>query len=193
MQQLTSDLDTALAFVIGRVEEEATRSGVPIDDEQHYLLRNLPATPVFSEWVDAEYPMLIPRDIAYEKLCTLAKGARVYDLRMRPEALHEWEFAAAVFKLNRHPMAWLLQWAGLKETREWWDRWLLVIVAVTLVFSVLAVALWAGIRGESWTWIQWGVFGCGCSSVVVSLYFIGRKFWRWQARQNVERCRRDLP
>jgi hypothetical protein len=36
------DLDHALAFVGERIEEEATRSGEPLTNEQRFLLKNLP-------------------------------------------------------------------------------------------------------------------------------------------------------
>ena len=37
-----ADLDTSLAFVIGRIEEEAMRSGQLLSDEQRFLLNHLP-------------------------------------------------------------------------------------------------------------------------------------------------------
>jgi len=36
------DLGCALAFVIGRIEQEATRSGETLSEEQRFLLHNLP-------------------------------------------------------------------------------------------------------------------------------------------------------
>ena len=38
----TADLDTALGFVIARIEEEAARSGEPLGDEQRFSLNHLP-------------------------------------------------------------------------------------------------------------------------------------------------------
>jgi hypothetical protein len=105
MQPLASDIDTALAFVFKQVEEEAMRSGVPLDEDARYLLTHLPTTAVFSAWVDAEMPMPVPRDLPYERLCKLTKAARAYDLQTRPGAAREWEFTAAVLNLYRHPMS----------------------------------------------------------------------------------------
>jgi hypothetical protein len=41
----TADLDAALRFVIGRIEEEANQSGKPLSDEERLLLNNLPKDP----------------------------------------------------------------------------------------------------------------------------------------------------
>jgi hypothetical protein len=74
----TADLDTALGFVIGRIEEEATRSGEPLSDEQRFLLNHLPT---YSAWTqpyggDPEIPAQpIPRDTTYELVCAAAKAA----------------------------------------------------------------------------------------------------------------------
>jgi hypothetical protein len=115
MQPLASDLDTALAFVIKQVEEEAMRSGVLLDEDERCLLTHLPTTAVSPDWVDAELPMPVPRDLPYERLCKLTKAARVHDLQTRPGAESEWEFATGVLKLYRHPMSWPLKWAGARE------------------------------------------------------------------------------
>jgi hypothetical protein len=186
-------LDTALTFVTKRVEEEATRSGASLDAGERYLLTHLPATSALPEWVDGESPTLVPRDFPYEKLCALTRAARVYDLRTRPGAAQEWEFAAAVFKLNRHPMSWLLQWAGLREPRPWWDSWLLISAALLVIGVMMSVMLFVETRSPSWTWIHWTAFSCVCAVAVVCLYLASRSFWDWQARRAVERCRRDLP
>jgi hypothetical protein len=189
MHNLSKDLDTALAFVIAQVEEEATRSGAPLDDEERYMLTHLPSTSVFPEWVDPESPTLIPRDLAYEKLCSLARAARVRDLGTRPGAEGEWDFAAAMFKLNRHPMSWLLQLAGLRERRPWWDRWLLVAAALLIILCGGAAMLFAQTHEESWTWVEWAIFGGACAAALASLYVASRRFGDWQLRKNVERFR----
>jgi hypothetical protein len=193
MENPASDLDTALAFVVRQVAEEAARSGAPLDDEERHLLTHLPTTSVFPEFVDGETPFFVPRDIQYEKLCALTKTARVRDLRTRPGAAREWEFAATVFKLNRHPMSWLLQWAGLKERRPWWDGWLLIGTALLVIACMMIVMLFPETRSASWTWIHWAAFSCGCVVILVCLYFVSRKFRDWQVKQTIERYRRDSP
>ncbi len=124
-----ASLDNALAFVMERIEEEATRSGEPLTDEQRFFLNNLPrySTLPLTNVPDPECPpMLVPRDVAYEWLIALARDARHNDVRVNPASDLEWMCAVAVSKLNRHPMSWLLRWAGMKERKPWWDRPLLV-------------------------------------------------------------------
>ena len=158
----TADLETALRFVIKRIEEEAKRSGEPLSDEQRFLLNHLPT---YSAWTqpyggDPEIPAQpIPRDATYERVCAVAKAAHRHDLQLNPGSVLDWEFAAAVSRLNRHPVSWLLQWAGVKESRPWWDRWLLVAAALLFIFSVGAVMLLAG--SEPWTGYQWIAVGAG--------------------------------
>jgi hypothetical protein len=71
-----ANLEHALAFVIRRIEEEATRSGRPLTDEQRVLLNDLPrdsALPM-TNVNDPEYPpIMVPRDVAYERLIALAR------------------------------------------------------------------------------------------------------------------------
>jgi hypothetical protein len=67
----TADLDAALAFVIGRIEEEATRSDEPLSDRQRFLLNHPPTVSALppADGADPESPMLLlPRDIEYEAL-----------------------------------------------------------------------------------------------------------------------------
>jgi cobalamin biosynthesis protein CobD/CbiB len=144
-------------------------------------------------------PDLPLRDFTYEKLCALTKAARLYDSQMRPEAETEWEFAAAVLKLNRHPMSWLLRWAGLKdenEKRPWWDRWLLVgtaLMAVLLfVGGGVVVAIIAEGHSELWERLVWAAAGCCYAAAAVGVYFFIRRIENGQAKQRVERCRRNL-
>jgi hypothetical protein len=128
----TADLVAALEFVVGRIDEEAMRSGAPLTDEQRSLLNNLPTVSSLPEIVtyDPESPpQVVPRDTNYERLCAAAKAAYRSDRELNPASL-DWQFAFDVSKLNRHPMNWLLQWAGVKQRRPWWDRWLLVCAAL---------------------------------------------------------------
>jgi hypothetical protein len=192
MQPAASDLDNALTFVIAQVEGESARSGMPLDDEERYLLAHLPAAPATPYWFDAETAIPTPRDLPYEKLCKLAKGARIHDLRTRPGAEREWKFTASVLKLNRHPMSWLLKWAGVRERRPWWDGWLLIGTALVVITCAMVVMLFAEAKSATWTWINWFVFSCGCPVVVIGIYFASRRFEKWQARQAVERSRRGL-
>jgi hypothetical protein len=97
------------------------------------------------------------------RLCGLAKAAHRNDLRLNPALVIDWDFAAAVSKLNGHPMSWLLQWAGVKVRRPWWDRWLLIAAALLLISSFATAALLAGT--EPWTPFRWA--GVGAVYVVV--------------------------
>jgi hypothetical protein len=122
----TADLRMALNFVIARIEEEADRSGVPLNDEQRRLLADLPSSSTLPQpYVgDPESPLaIVPRDFAYERLCSLARAAHKSDLRLHSASASDWEFAAAVSKLNGHPLSWLLEWAGVKPHQPKWDRW----------------------------------------------------------------------
>lgn len=38
----TADLGAALAFVLGRIEEQAMLLGEPLNEEERFLLNNLP-------------------------------------------------------------------------------------------------------------------------------------------------------
>lgn len=79
----TADLNTALDFVIRRIEEEASRSGEPLTDEQLTLLKNLPVDSTFrGQVMEPETPLILPRDLAFERLCALAKAAQTRDLQL---------------------------------------------------------------------------------------------------------------
>jgi hypothetical protein len=156
-----ADLDTSLAFVIGRIEEEATRSGEPLSDDQRFLLNHLPDNSALPLWngADPDGPaVLIPRDAVFERLCTLARDAHNSDARLNPASSLDWEFAVAVLKLNRHPMSWLLRWAGMKERRPWSDRWLLIVGASLVIFCFAALMLIAG--SDRWTPIPMDRYRC---------------------------------
>jgi hypothetical protein len=185
----TADLDTALGFVIGRIEEEAKRSGEPLRDEERFLLHDLPKdTALPQPGFDPESPpVMVFRDTTYERLCAVARAAHSNDLRLNPASALDWEFAAAVSKLNRHPMSWLLDWAGVKQRRPWWDRWLLVAAALWFVFSVMVLVLLAG--SGPWTRLRWTAVGAGCVAICALLYFASRRIEEWQLKQTLERCR----
>jgi len=186
----TADLVAALRFVIGRIEEEAMRSGEPLSDDQSLLLNNLPKHSSLPEIVTGDPespPLFVPRDTTYERLCALAKAAHRNDLELNPASL-DWEFAFAVSKLNRHPMCWLLQWAGVKRRRPWWDRWLLLIAALLFIMSTMALMLLAG--NEPWSLFQWAGVGAGYIAIMLLTYFASRRIEERQLEQNIERCRR---
>jgi len=97
----TPDLDSALRFVIGRIAEQAKLSGEPLSDEQRLLLNYLPSSRP-ADW-DPMIPVLVPRNINLERVCALGKAAYQHDRQVNPASL-DWEFAFAVFTLDRHPM-----------------------------------------------------------------------------------------
>ena len=186
-QDENPDLRSALGFVIGRITEEANRAGEPLDEDEEFLLSNLPRSSSIAEWVDPEFP-LVPRDLAFEKLCRLALAAHSCDLALGPELERRWSFVSGVLKLHGHPMYWLLQWSGLK-VRPRWDRWLLVLAALLLTILGLAAMFYAVSVPSNrvrWTLVV-------CSSVFFLLLLqLSRKFERWQLRRTVERCRGAL-
>ena len=138
--------------MIERIGEEAERSGVPLDDDEKEFLVHLPTQPTnptaswgFNTAYEDPWPTPVLRDLRFERLCNLARDAHLHDLRARPDAAREWEFASAVLKLHRHPLSWLLQWAHVRTAKrpERWDRLLLVGTAtlVVMVFILGAIAL----------------------------------------------------
>jgi hypothetical protein len=186
-----ADLDNVLSFVVKRIEGEAERVGEPLTGEEASLLQDLPTAPLFPLTVsgDPEFPppMPIPRDLAYERVIALTKEARRYDSQRDSTSDREWRYAASVCKLNRHPMSWLLRWAGIKEQKPWWDRSLLIISAILLTFCLLAFIL-LGI--VNWTRLGWITAGLGYFAVTFSLYFSCRYVEEWQLRREIVKYRR---
>ena len=186
---LAADVNAALAFVINRIEDQAMRLGQPLDEEQRWLLNNLPDQsdmPEFSTG-DPEFPVHFKlRDVTYEKLCAVAKAAYRSDREMNPGS-QEWEFAFNVSKLNRHPMAWLLQWAGVKQRRPWWDRWLLVAASLLFVMATIPLML-VVIDRERVLW-RWGVVGAGYIGLMLFVRFVSRRLEERQLGQNIEKYR----
>lgn len=184
-----ADLSAALTFVISRIEEQAMLSGEPLSEDQRFLLNNLPnvsSAPEISLG-DPEVPVhFIPRDRTYERLCTLAKAALRNDITLNPASL-DWDFAFAVTKLNRHPLSWLLQWAGVKQRRPWWDRWLLIIAAVAFIAATIPLMLLVIDRPGAW-W-RWAIVFIGYIGAVMAMYFAARRIEKRQLELNVERCR----
>jgi hypothetical protein len=180
------DLETALTFVVRRIEEQAKESGPPLNDEEHSLLKNLPSTNINLSWAAPELgpPELVPRNINLERLCALAKTAYLNDRKINPESL-DWEFAFAVFKLNRHPMWGVLHSAGVKMNRRpLWDQLFVIIAAL---FPLVAVIILAsnGLR----TIFQWAGILCGTVAIMLLIYFASRQIEQWQLENHIERCR----
>jgi hypothetical protein len=94
-------------------------------------------------------PVMVFRDTAYQRLCATARAAHRNDIRLIPAPALDWEFAAAVSKLNRHPMAWLLDWAGVKIRKPWWDKWLLLFAALLFIAILVVPIVLAG--DEPWS------------------------------------------
>src|SRR5208283_2042333 len=137
----STDLDSALRFVIDRIAEQAKLSGEALNDEQLLLLNYLPSSPT-TYW-DPEMPVLVPRNINLERVSALAKAAYRHDRQVNPASL-DWEFALAVFTLDRHPMGGLLQGAGLKPRRPLWDQLLLIVAAFVFIGATMSLVLLAG-------------------------------------------------
>jgi hypothetical protein len=187
----TADLEAALRFVIGRIEEEANRSGKPLSDEERSLLNNLPKDlPLFQNSGAYEEfpPVVVPRDATYEKLCALAKSAHHSDRTVNAEP-GRWEFAVAVSTLCRHPISWLLWWAGVKTRKPARDPWLL-LGAAALILICFGAALITPIVHQLWTRLLLTLIAAGCIAIVVLLYFASQRTERWQLEQSIERYRR---
>jgi hypothetical protein len=133
LDESATDLELALKFVIGRITEQAKSLGQPLTETQHQLLRYLPSA-TRQGW----YPdllLLIPTNIDLERLCTAGKAAYQAD-HQRGSTSRDWQFAFAVLTLHQHPMAGLLQLAGMKRRRATWDLLALIVAA-----SLPAIAL----------------------------------------------------
>jgi hypothetical protein len=181
----TADLSRALQFVIERIEEEARRSGEPLTEEQRSLLNDLPTHSTITHSGDPW--ALLPRDTAYERLCGLAKDAHQNDMQLHPTSVLDWEFAAAVLKFHRHPMSWLLQWAGVKERRPWWDQWLLLAAGLVAGFSLLALLLFGA--NKHLTRFQWAGVATAYATILILLHSASRRIEDWQLELTIERCR----
>jgi len=182
----TADLEAALSFITSRINGQATLSGEPLDVQQSLLLANLPSsTPAM--WIpgpETPAPPLVPRNVNQERLCALAKTAYLNDRKINPEPL-DWEFAFAVFRLNRHPMWGVLHSAGVKiYRRPLWDQLFVIIAAL---FPLLAVILLASSGPR--TLSQWTGILCGTVAIPLLIYFASRQIERWQLESHIERCR----
>ena len=134
----TADLESGLNFVIGRIAGQAKLSGEPLSDEQRLLL-NYPPTSSLVNW-HPEIPVLVPRNINLKRVCALGKAAYRHDRRVNAASL-DWEFAFAVFTLDRHPTGGLLQLAGMKPRRPRWDGLLLIVTALLPIVAVVLLVV----------------------------------------------------
>ena len=186
----TSDLETALQFVTRRIEEEAMRSGEPLADEELLLLLNLPTDPTLPDpySIDPESPpLIVPQDLMFERLCALAKAARMQDLQLNPNDCN-WQFAKAVTELNQYPMSWLLGWSGVKIPRPRWDGCLLIVAALVSI-SVWMVLMFVGT--ETRIRFRWLIVAVGFVVVVAAMRFGTRWLAKSQLRRTIQRCRRS--
>jgi hypothetical protein len=185
----TADLSAALAFVIDRIEQEAIRSGEPLNEDERFLLVNLPTVSTATEInlgdPEATLPF-VPRDRTYERLCVLAKVARRNDVQLNPASL-DWDFAFSVAKLNQHPLSWLLQWAGVKQHRPWWDRWLLIVAALLVIGAGIPLMLL--VTDRYWSLWRWTIVIAGYTGILLFMHFVSRRIERHQLKRNVENCR----
>jgi len=177
-----ADLGSALSFVIGRIAEQAKLSGEPLNEEQRMLLNYLPSSSPAIGFPDPESP-LVPRNINLERLCALGKAAYQHDRQVNP-ASPDWDFALAVFTLNRHPMGGLLQRAGMKPRRPRRDGLLLIITALLPIMSVVLLALNA--NGSLFRSVG---IGSGCVAIIVLMFFASKRIEKQLLKEDIERCR----
>ena len=129
-------------------------------------------------------PELVPRNVNLELFCALAKAAYLNDRKTNPESL-DWEFAFAVFKLNRHPLWGVLDSAGVKMCRRpLWDQLFVVIAALSPLIAVMILVL-NGTR----TVFGWAGILCGTVAVMLSIYFASRQIEQRQLENHIERCK----
>ena|ERR1700687_2899834 len=177
----TADLDSSLRFVIGRIAEQAKLSGEPLSDEQRLLLNHLPSS-TQANW-DPEIPVLVPRNINLERVCALGKAAYQHDRQVNPASL-DWEFAFAVFTLDRHPMGGLLQWAGMKPRRPRWNGLLLIVSALLPIVAVVLI-VW---NADGALFRSIGI-GSGCVAIMLLMFFASRRIEKQRLEEHIERCR----
>jgi len=147
------------------------------------LLNYLPTTPPAGAG-SGESP--VPRNFDYERLCALGKAACLSDRQANPSAL-DWEFALAVFALNRHPMWGILKLAGLEHRRPWWDQLLLIIAALVFIVATMSVMLLAG--KQAWPLFKRAGILLGYAGIVLLAYFALRRTDERQFEKDIERCR----
>ena len=141
-----------------------------------------------SSWpvgLDPEMPQPVPRNIDLEQVCALGKAAYQHDRHENPESM-DWEFALAVFTIARHPMAGLLQLAGMKPRRTRWDSILFVATAPMLIAYIAAALSVLKAGGTEFSSV---VVGSGCAAIMVSMFFASRRIEKQHLQKEIERCR----
>lgn len=84
-------------------------------------------------------------------------------------------------------MSGLLQWAGVKHRRPWWDFFLLTIAALVFIAATMSLILLAG--KEPWTPFKWIGIGSGYVAMMLLMYFASRRIEERQLEKDIERCR----
>jgi hypothetical protein len=189
MRNENSDVATAVAFVTMRIKEQAIRSGEPLDVDEQFSLAHLPL-----EWFSAtsangpspELPAFAIRNPTLERFCKLTEDAHNDDLAANPETARDWEFAAAALNLASHPFSRLLQAVGIKERRQRWDRWLLIVAGLLVVILGLGVNLLFDLTGNQSSTVN----ACVCVLVFALSCFAWWRFDNWQLKQSIETSRR---
>ena len=184
----TMDLSAVLEFVIRRNEQEALRSGQPLSDEQRSLLNDLPTSSSISHIATGEpesLPEPVPRDTNYEKLIAAAKTAYRQDRELNPSS-RDWEFSISVLKLNRHPMNWLLGWAGVKQPKPWWDRWLLFLAALIFIAGTMTLIVLLAEKPGLFTKL---LLGAGYVALVLVSYLASRGIEVRELERTIEKLR----
>lgn len=179
-----TDLETALGFIVRRIEEQAKATGDPLNEAEHLLLKNLPSSYGNFQGGATEFgpPELVPRNINLDRLCDLGKIAYRNDHQKYPASL-DWQFAFAAFTLHRHSMRGLLREAGLEYRRPLKDQLFVIIAALPFLIVPLLLA------SRPWSLFQSIGLGFGFIVVIVWLYFASSRIQRRQLQQEIERCR----
>jgi hypothetical protein len=108
-------------------------------------------------------------------------------LRANPTSDAEWKIAFVVSKLNRHPLSWLLAWAGMKERTPWWDLAGLIAAALLLISVTLALVIFADLGGG--TPLRWLAAMAVYVVVLLVLWRASRRIEVWQLRKSLEKYR----
>ena len=105
--------------------------------------------------------------------------------RVEAESDESWEFAFAVFTLNRNPMHGLLQLAGMKPRRPRWDGLLLIVTALLPMVAIILLVLW---NADATLFRSVGI-GSGCIAIMLLMFFASRRIKKQQLERDIERCR----
>jgi hypothetical protein len=161
------------------------RSGEPLDEYERFSLDHLPPewfTAASANWPSAEMPTLALRNPTLEQFCKLTETAYHEDLTGTPQAILDWNVAAAVLKVKHHPLSLLLQAVGITEERPWWDKWLLIAAGLLLVFLLV---LFGMVFSDNTAALL-----CGFAVAVGLSYLASRWLEKRRLKQAIERGRR---